>query len=405
MKYLRNLIYLFSFVYSPLIYLLIKLLVLIKTIRITPIMTNRYGHLAANPEYYLLENKNYKKNNKYLDVFFTSRLGICNSVLLNLWKKKILIIPYYWIESTYKIFIKLETKKTLHTIPNFTYNLRFFNYNYNNYKPPIFLDDNQKNFCKEILKKQDIDIENIKFVCLFNRDHAYHNSSKYKKDWYYSSHQNYKINTFKKTAKKLAERNIYVFRMGKTVEEKFDLDNFKVIDYANSTYKSDLMDIYLASNCLFGIHCGTGNAAIAILFRKPLLDLTATLHDLYTNFENSILLTKHYYDKNKRRNLTLKEILNFKFNEVRLRQQFDEKNIEIIDCTEDEIAEAALELLDRLERKWIDSKEILDLQNKFKQHNWKGVIQEANGIKTNCHGKINANYSSNYLIKNPNWLK
>ena len=95
MKYLRNLIYLFSFVYSPLIYLLIKLLVLIKTIRITPIMTNRYGHLAANPEYYLLENKNYKKNNKYLDVFFTSRLGICNSVLLNLWKKKILIIPYF----------------------------------------------------------------------------------------------------------------------------------------------------------------------------------------------------------------------------------------------------------------------------------------------------------------------
>ena len=55
MKYLRHLIYLFSFLYSPFIYLLIKSFVLIKTIRITPIMTNRYGHFAANPEYYLLE--------------------------------------------------------------------------------------------------------------------------------------------------------------------------------------------------------------------------------------------------------------------------------------------------------------------------------------------------------------
>ena len=33
-----------------------------------------------------------------------------------------------------------------------------------------------------------------------------------------------------KAAEKLAERNIYVFRMGKIVEEKFDLDNFKAIN-------------------------------------------------------------------------------------------------------------------------------------------------------------------------------
>ena len=404
-KYLRHLVYLFSFVYAPLIYLLIKLLVLIKTIRITPIMTNRYGHLAANPEYYLLEKKSYGKKKKYFDIFFTSKIGICNSILLNLWKKKILIIPYYLIESTYKILIKLEQKKTLHTLPNFNYNTRFHNYDYKNYKPPIFLDDNQKNYCKEILKQKGIDIERIKFVCLFNRDDAYHNSFKYKKNWYYQSHHNYKISTFKKTAIKLAKRNIYVFRMGNSVEEKFDLDNFKVIDYANSTFKSDLMDIYLASNCLFGIHCGTGNSAIAIVYRKPLLDLTANMQDLYTNIENSILLVKHYYDKNKKRNLTLKEILKFKFNELRNRNQIDEKNIEVIDCTEDEIAEAALELLNRLEGKWNESNEILDLQNKYKQHNWKSIIQEINGIKNNYHGEINARYSSNYLIKNPNWLK
>jgi hypothetical protein len=89
---------------------------------------------------------------------------------------------------------------------------------------------------------------------------------------------------------------------------------------------------------------------------------------------------------------------------VRRREQCDKKNIEMIDCTQDEIAEAALELLNRLEGKWIDNEEILNLQNKFKQHNWKNIIQEINGIKNNYHGEINARYSSNFLLRNKNWV-
>lgn len=404
MKYLRHLIYLFSFLYSPLIYLLIKSFVLIKTIRITPIMTNRYGHFASNPEYYLLEKKNCEKKNKYLDIFFSSRLGICNSVLLNLWKKKILIIPYYWVESTYKLFIKLEKQNTLHTIPNFSLKTRFFNYNYNNYKPSIFLNDNQKKYCKEILKEQNIDIENIKFVCLFNRDHAYHNSFKHKKNWYYLSHHNYKINSFELTARRLSSNNIVVFRMGTKVEEEFNLNDPNIIDYANSEIRSELMDIFLASNCFFGISCGTGSSHIAILNRKPIVDLNANLHHLFTFLNNAILLSKHYFSIDKNRYLNLEEILSYKEHEIRKREQLDKNRIEMIDCTPEEIADAVDEMLLRLNRKWEDNNQIIELQNRFKKHNWSNIIRESNGIKMNLHGEINARYSSNFLLRNKNWV-
>ena len=133
-----------------------------------------------------------------------------------------------------------------------------------------------------ILLENGIDINSIRFACLFNRDDAYLNSFKYKKNMYYLSHHNYPISQFTMAAESLANRDVYVFRMGAKVEDTFNLNNPKIIDYANSKLRSELMDIYLASKCLFGINCGTGSSTIAQVFRKPMLDLNANLLHLQT---------------------------------------------------------------------------------------------------------------------------
>ena len=39
--------------------------------------------------------------------------------------------------------------------------------------------------------------------------------------------------------------------MGKTSKKDSNITNKFFIDYANSEFRSDLMDIYLASNCVF----------------------------------------------------------------------------------------------------------------------------------------------------------
>ncbi len=110
-KIIRRLILSILYLFSPFFFIIIKLLKPLKIIRITPLYSNRYGHLVINPELYLLEKReNFKENKKYFDLFYSVRLGICNQEMLNLWKKKIRIFPYYILEPIDN-FLKLKKKK------------------------------------------------------------------------------------------------------------------------------------------------------------------------------------------------------------------------------------------------------------------------------------------------------
>ena len=205
-------------------------------------------------------------------------------------------------------------------------------------------------------------------------------------------------------ANALTERDVYLFRMGAKVEDKFGDDNSKIIDYANSNFRSELMDIYLAINCLFGVSCGTGSSHISVMFRKPILDLNANLHHLMTFMKGSLLLAKHYYSKEKKRNLTLNEILEYEEPSFRHRNDLDISKIEIIDCKKEEIKDATIELLDRIEGTFVETEEIKNLQNKYKSKNWNKIMKVINGKKYYFHKIIRANYSSNFLLNNKDWL-
>ena len=56
--------------FSPILYILIKLIRPFKIVRIIPLMSERYGHLVINPEFYLLEKLNDKKI-KIMLIYFT----------------------------------------------------------------------------------------------------------------------------------------------------------------------------------------------------------------------------------------------------------------------------------------------------------------------------------------------
>jgi putative glycosyltransferase (TIGR04372 family) len=405
-KIIIKTLYFLFFLLSPFLFILIIFLKPIIIVRIVPIMTNRYGHLAMNPEVYLVEKNMFKFSKKYLDLFFYSRYGICNYELFYLVKKNITIFPYFILEPVYNFIKKFFNKKiNNYTIINFSQKVTDSNFYLDKFEISLKLSEDQINICKDILVKNYIS-EKDPFICIFNRDDAYLNSFRHKKDWYYLSHHNYDINKFSLSAELAANKNINVFRMGSKVEKEFNSinKNKRIIDYANSKFRSELMDIYLASKCLFGISSGTGNSQVAIVFRRPILDLNANLHHLFTYKKDSILLSKHYFSKREKRYLTLKEILKYNINELATRNQLDNAGIEMIDCGDDEIASAVLELVDRLSGKWTDTEYNLDLQRRFKKiySQWMGN-QYVNGHK--WHGDIiRANYSTNFLIKNIEWL-
>ena len=203
----------------PIIFFFIKLIDVFYKVRFTEILSNRIGHLTVNIEQYLF-NKYPDKNDKYIDLFYPSRYGVCNKELFNLWKKKICILPRFLIEPIDIILSKIYGEKNSFTIKNFQNCVTDDKFNRDIYNTPIELSITQINNCKKILLNYGIDIENIKFACFFIRDDAYLKSFRKSKNWYYLTHHNYEIDTFLLTANELTKRGIYVFRMGAKVEKK-----------------------------------------------------------------------------------------------------------------------------------------------------------------------------------------
>ncbi len=348
--------------------------------------------------------KNRLKKKSFL-IFFTkvSTAYVIKNYLI-FGKKKILILPRFLVGPTDEILNRIYKDKNIHTISGFNSLVRDINCNFDNTHPSFKLSINQEEECIRVLKDNNIDIKNIRYVCLFNRDNAFLESENFKKDWYYLSHHNYNIQNFSLAANALTAKNIYVFRMGAKVEGEFGKDNSKIVDYSNLPFRTELMDIFLAINCLFGISCGTGSSHVSVMFRKPMLDLNANLHHLMTYMKDSVLLSKHYYSEEKKRNLSLNEILDYEEVSVRHRDKLDEYKIKINDCSPEEIKDATMELLDRIEGNFLITDEINKLQENFKSKNWSSVKKTINGKEYKFHNIIRANYSSNFLLQNKDWL-
>ena len=78
------------------------------------------------------------------------------------------------------------------------------------------------------------------------------------RDFSYHDYRDSDPSTYLGACEWLASLGIYTLRMGATVGTKFSHDSELIIDYANSSIRSDFMDIYLGANCLFCISQGTG---------------------------------------------------------------------------------------------------------------------------------------------------
>ena len=93
-----------------------------------------------------------------------------------------------------------------------------------------------------------------KIVCLLCRDGKYI-SDKFNFDDT-KNIRNTDIKDLVESLKELEKKNFLIFRMGKNVKDKLNYTSDNVIDYANSDYRSDFMDIYLTYKCDFYFYFG-----------------------------------------------------------------------------------------------------------------------------------------------------
>lgn len=200
----------------------------------------------------------------------------------------------------------------------------------------------------------------------------------------------------------LESMNIQGVRMGRGEEPIKQIRN--CIDYAG-LYANDFMDLFLMANCKFAvIGGGSGIFSLATTFGRPVLFVNLIPISLGNGGEayvdNDMYIPKKVLDRNSRKYLSLLEIASVEQECLIDGKKYDEKGVEFVDNTSEEILEATKELMLRMSGHWVDTEEdillyqqylsilsYIDEKSKANINNWTG-------------GVMPRRFSMSYLKKN-----
>ena len=215
--------------------------------------------------------------------------------------------------------------------------------------------------------------DNKDWICIHNRDSQYLEKvmpNDYPKNigsWSYHNHRDFSINTLKDSAEFFANKGLYVFRIGTYVKEKLTSNNKRVIDYANSPLRSDLMDVFLLSKCKFLLSGDAGVTVFPMVFNKSLygVNISSTqIHDLrFCRY--SLLIFKRIQDISTGKLLSIREILQSKFAYTTSAHTFEENGVKPVSNTSEEIMLYAKEINKQINGEKFENSEDLEIQKNF----------------------------------------
>lgn len=386
------------------------------TIRIARISSTNFGNLARDPALYYCKKKLKidLPTSRHIDlVYIHHKDKTYNKQLAKMWKRKLNFLSSYLLDPINRVNKFIPGWK-IHAI-KLTSTGRLFDSLSDKCQPLDFTNE-EEIYGKKMLSKFGLK-DNDKFVCLAIRDGAYQlrKIPTRFRDWSYHEYRNWDIDKFILAAEELAKKGYYVLRMGDVVEKPFNSNNPKIIDYANSNLRSDFLDIYLGAKCTFCVSSGLGFDELATIFRKPVVLIYAPVATVGKNREKVLLLYKHHILKKENRRLSLSEIFSHGVAYTMDSKVFEEKGIELVDNTPEEIRDVVIEMAENLEFKIQPNSEDEELQKTFrsllalnnKRFIPSGADPKSMGIREHAHfyGPIKLRHSTKFLRENKNWLR
>ena len=334
-------------------------------IRFGSLASHRIGHLALDMELArCIRSKTIRTINFpfYLDVFLYSG-KISNPYLLNLWKKSEIITNSYSLNQLHYLNQRIG-KTNAHNCLDFVereghWDLRSLDKVKEYMQIPLRdLENGWEELSKFGLK------HGSRFVCLCVRDDMYLKSQYPDQDWTYHNYRDTKIEDYLDAAETLAGMGYFVFRMGQTVKSRLISENSRVIDYANSSLRSEFLDIFLLANSSFTISTSTGPDNVSAIFRRPIGLINTVqaksvslgnIHRLYQpKFFKSIYTGKY---------LGVEELLESNWHKMNSAKELEDKGLEVVDNSPVEIKEFVIEF-----EKMTNQKEILYTNNTLKDN-------------------------------------
>lgn len=238
---------------------------------------HRFGHLALEPEIYLgeLEIRAAQRDRRRFPITVQWwSLGPkklqANRYLATKWKQVIRVLPSWWIDALHSVGTKISVLRLAEPHMSIRGSLNSLD------KTAAQLKLTDIEIAEGMSQLRAIGIDPDKpYACLVVRDGGYYASLGEKESDGYSF-LNFDISTFEQAATSLVQRGYQVVRMGAGSATTFGAGHPRVIDYANSNFRSEFLDIYIAATCSFAISTQTGPDAVCLAFRRPVCYIDVT---------------------------------------------------------------------------------------------------------------------------------
>ncbi len=246
-----------------------------------------------------------------------------------------------------------------------------------------------------ILKKNKINIKKW-IVTLHVREASFRGENIFNTNERYrsSNPKNYVL-----ACKEIVKAGGIVFRMGDKNMSKFPRVN-GVIDYAHSNFRSEFMDIFLASQSKFCVGTSSGYFRIPRYFGRPvLLTNISSYVQLFSLKNKDLFLPRMIKYKENNKFLNFGKCLSPEIGLLWNDNQYNKKKLITIPNTDEEILEATKEMINNVIKKNSYKKDKFQIKFDYIANN-KGELYNENKVRNlSTISKFFANKYAKYLIE------
>ena len=369
-------------------------------IRVGAMRSDRIGHFALETDLMILEQRGNirPRPKRSIDIFYAPE-PISNRVLYQMWKRVLRVWPNWLMVPVFKLNGVIPGS-SVHQVPSTTSTCLDVHNLIEEAPPNLFFKASEIEYGNKILNEMGVS-KGSRFICLIVRDAAYTKKVFPEKDMSYHDYRNCDVDDYVLAAEAIADRGLYVFRMGSIVEKPLNSKHPRVIDYASSNFRSDFMDIFLGAHCEFCVSDGLGFYAIPAAFRRPNAYVNySPFHMFYSSRTCDLGIAKTVSSSKTGKRLNLSQMGETGIAGFYRTPQYLDAGVSIDSNTPQEIRDLMLEMLDRVEGKWTSHSGDEELQVNFWQK-YAEVIGEQRQI---CHGEFRAKYGARFLRENQDWI-
>lgn len=332
----------------------------VKRVKLGQLMAERIGNLTMAPELFLRDLQLGGKDRDTAYFIFCGKP--CNRPLLEMYRRRLTIIESPALHKIFNICLPLLRKTSLHEPLRYILNeYRLFD----EVRPVLSFTPEEEERGRRGLSAMGIG-ENDWFVCFHNRDSAYLKSTIPNADFSYHDYRDCHVENFLEAARLVVKRGGFALRMGALVAEPLpQTGEPRIIDYA-TRFHDEFLDLFLISKCRFFIGSDTGLAQVATVFDRPIVNTNVPRVDWASFRRHDIFIHKKIRSAREGRLLTYAEILERGISDFMRGDQFKAAGLVLEENTPDEIADAAREMLARLDGGWKPDPAVEDLQERYR---------------------------------------